>query len=337
MYTLYTSTSSNPEANYAIISPLFNYNFSHFYANKRTLDRCNPKWKEFRHFLRYFNEMQENNSSISYPYPCSSHRPQDSYPKILHIIDWVCVKSRGVCTKWKKSWGWSELIFQKIKCIHGIWRSIFRVILMWGLTANSMEPSSCWEAISRSATPVLPNILWNPKVPGSQKPSTRLSSVPDESSPYHLHLIPLRSTLISSHLCQGPHSGLVPYGFPTKSYNHSSSSHACYMACLSHPPWLNFNYTWRAVQIMKLLILQFSPASHYSVPLWPKHSPQQFSNTSSLYSSLNFRKHVSRPYKTAGKIIVLYILIFYIFRLETISQSGHEVNGSKQYPNLTFC
>ena len=35
-----------------------------------------------------------------------------------------------------------------------------------------------------------------------------------------------------------------------------------------------------------------------------------FSNTLSLRSSLNVSDQVSHPYKTAGKIIVLYILIF---------------------------
>jgi len=35
-----------------------------------------------------------------------------------------------------------------------------------------------------------------------------------------------------------------------------------------------------------------------------------FSNTFSLYSSLNVRDQVSHPYKTTGKIIVLYIFIF---------------------------
>jgi hypothetical protein len=35
-----------------------------------------------------------------------------------------------------------------------------------------------------------------------------------------------------------------------------------------------------------------------------------FSNTLSLRSSLNMSDHVSHPYKTVGKIIILYILIF---------------------------
>ena len=35
-----------------------------------------------------------------------------------------------------------------------------------------------------------------------------------------------------------------------------------------------------------------------------------FSNTLNLHSSLNVSDQVSHPYKTAGKIIVLYILVF---------------------------
>jgi hypothetical protein len=47
--------------------------------------------------------------------------------------------------------------------------------------------------------------------------------------------------------------------FPPKSYMHSSSPpHACYMPCPLHPPRLdNSNYTWRRVQVMELIIMQF--------------------------------------------------------------------------------
>jgi hypothetical protein len=38
-----------------------------------------------------------------------------------------------------------------------------------------------------------------------------------------------------------------------------------------------------------------------------------FSNTLSLYSSLTVREHVSHPYRTTGKITVLYILTFTFF------------------------
>jgi hypothetical protein len=37
----------------------------------------------------------------------------------------------------------------------------------------------------------------------------------------------------------------------------------------SHPSWLDHsNYTWRRVQVVKLLIMQFSPISCRFVPLW---------------------------------------------------------------------
>jgi hypothetical protein len=38
--------------------------------------------------------------------------------------------------------------------------------------------------------------------------------------------------------------------------------HSCYRPHLSHPSWLDHsNYTWRRVQVKKLLIIQFSPTS----------------------------------------------------------------------------
>jgi hypothetical protein len=39
----------------------------------------------------------------------------------------------------------------------------------------------------------------------------------------------------------------------------SWSSQWCYMPCPSHPPWHHHsNYTWRQVQVTKLLIMQFT-------------------------------------------------------------------------------
>jgi hypothetical protein len=65
---------------------------------------------------------------------------------------------------------------------------------------------------------------------------------------------------------------------------------------------------------MKLLVMQLSPPSRHSIPLWSKYSPQHpVSNTLSFCSSLNVRGHVSHPYRTTGKIIVLYILTFTFF------------------------
>jgi hypothetical protein len=123
------------------------------------------------------------------------------------------------------------------------------------------------------------------------------------------HPISIRSILILlTHLHLGLPSGLFPLAFPPISYMHSSSPHSCYIPCLSHPPWLDHsNYVLRGVQVMKLLVMQFPPVSRNFIPLRSKYSPQ---HTLSLCSSLNVRDQASRPYRTTGKIIVLYILIF---------------------------
>jgi hypothetical protein len=63
--------------------------------------------------------------------------------------------------------------------------------------------------------------------------------------------------------------------FPPIIYTRSSYPHSCYMARPSHPPRLSYsNYTWRKVQITKLLVMQFSPFSRHLIPLRSKHPPQ---------------------------------------------------------------
>jgi hypothetical protein len=74
------------------------------------------------------------------------------------------------------------------------------------------------------------------------------------------HSLPLRSILIlSTRIRLGPPSGLFPSG---------SSPHICYMPCPPHPPSFDqYNYTWRGVHVMKLLIMQFFP-SMYGCETW---------------------------------------------------------------------
>jgi hypothetical protein len=62
---------------------------------------------------------------------------------------------------------------------------------------------------------------------------------------------------------------------------------------------------------MMLPIVQLSPFSHYFSFLGPDILLSTlFSSTLSLCSCLNDRDQVSHPYKTTGKIMVLYILTF---------------------------
>jgi hypothetical protein len=80
---------------------------------------------------------------------------------------------------------------------------------------------------------------------------------------------------------------------------------------------------------MKLLIMQF-PSSLLGPNILLS---TLFSNTISLCSSLNVRVQVLHPYRTTGKIIVLYILIF-IFLDSSREDRNVELNSSKHYPNL---
>jgi hypothetical protein len=51
---------------------------------------------------------------------------------------------------------------------------------------------------------------------------------------------------------------------------HSSFSHSCYMSFPSQPPWFHHsNYTWRRVQVMKLLIMQLLHPPVTSSPIGP--------------------------------------------------------------------
>jgi hypothetical protein len=62
---------------------------------------------------------------------------------------------------------------------------------------------------------------------------------------------------------------------------------------------------------MKFLIVQLPPIFRHLIPPRSKYSLRTlFSNTPSLCSSLSVRDQVSHPYKTTGRIMVLYILTF---------------------------
>jgi hypothetical protein len=86
------------------------------------------------------------------------------------------------------------------------------------------------------------------------------------------HPISPRSILIlSTHLRLGLPSGLS-LAFPPIIYMRSSSPHSCCMARPSHSPRLDYsNITWRRLQIMKLLVMQFFPLSRYLIPLRSKY------------------------------------------------------------------
>jgi len=85
---------------------------------------------------------------------------------------------------------------------------------------------------------------------------------------------------------------------------------------------------------MKLLIMQSPPTSYHSSLLGPNILlSAMFSNTLNLCSSFSVKDQVSNSYKTAGKIMVLYILIFKFFERRRKTRDP-ELNGSKCSPKL---
>jgi hypothetical protein len=144
-----------------------------------------------------------------------------------------------------------------------------------------------------------------------------------------------RSILILfSHLRLGLPSGRLPSGLPTKSLYASifSSTRAtcpAYLILLDLITRIIFGDEYRSLSPLLCILLQ-SPA--FSSLLGPNilHSTQ-FSNTLRLCSSLSVRDPVSHPYRTTGKIIVLYTLYvlhcLYIFLL-TLSYCHTSVTPS---------
>jgi hypothetical protein len=84
-----------------------------------------------------------------------------------------------------------------------------------------------------------------------------------------------------------------------------------------YPPEFNHpsSIRWR-IQAVNFIIMQFSPRSAFLL-LGPNILNTLFSKTLSQYSSLKVRDQVSHPCSTAGKIRVVYNLIFSVFWYDT--------------------
>jgi hypothetical protein len=106
--------------------------------------------------------------------------------------------------------------------------------------------------------------------------------------------------------------------FSLISYVHNSTSHFPFMlhAVPSHPPWLDqYYYTWRLVQVMKLLIVQFSPTSCHFISLCSKYSPHHpfLKHPQSMFFPYNRRPGFTYT-KNHGKNHSFIYSNFYVFR-----------------------
>ena len=181
---------------------------------------------------------------------------------------------------------------------------------------NTIEQSPSWEPHRSSVSQEIPRTLCNTNVyyhiHKSPPPVHILSQINPVQSP---HPTSWRSiSILSSHLLLGLPSGLFPSRFShQKPVCTSPLPHTCYMPRPSH--FLRFcrpNSIWWGVQIIKFLIMQFSPLPCYFVPLRPKYSPLHPTLKHPQPMFLRYcERQVSHPYKTTREIIIRYILIIF--------------------------
>jgi hypothetical protein len=124
--------------------------------------------------------------------------------------------------------------------------------------------------------------------------------------------------IITNHLCLDLPSGLFPLGFRTNNI-YAFLPHSCYMTYPSHPRGLHHSdYTWRTLQVMKLLVMQFSPPSHPHHPVF-EH----------LQSKTKFHTH-TKPWAKL-QYSIFWFLCFLTVNKKTVAFG---LNGTKHYQNL---
>jgi hypothetical protein len=129
---------------------------------------------------------------------------------------------------------------------------------------SSMELSFSWEAANCSAAQELPNILWKLKIHYPSHKSLLLVPILRHMNPVYttrLYFSNIHFNIVL-HICLALANGLFNSVFPTVTWY--LPLHNLYIA----ERWLDhLSHVWWRVQVMKLLIVQFSQASCHFIPL----------------------------------------------------------------------
>ena len=181
---------------------------------------------------------------------------------------------------------------------------------------NSREQNPSWLSNSSSASQEIPHIWQNPKF--HHRIHKRLPTVLILSQINTVHAFPNNSLKIYfniiSHLRLDLPTGLFPSGFHTTILYTTLLSPSIRATCPAH--LILFDMITRIIfdegcqhNVPRYVVFSISLLTSYLTDPNTFLSTL-FSNTLSLCSSLNISDQVSHPYKTTGRIIVLYILIF---------------------------
>ena len=179
----------------------------------------------------------------------------------------------------------------------------------------SMVQSPSWEANWFAASQEIPRISWNPKV--HYRTHKRPPPIPilGQTNPVHIptsHLLEIHPNIIHPSTPRSPQWSLS-LRFPHQDL-YTPLSSPIRATCPAHLILLDFitrtilGEEYRSLS-SSLCSLLHSPVT--SSLLGPNILLNTiFPNTLSFLSSSNVSDQASHPYKTTGKIIVLYILIF---------------------------
>jgi len=178
-----------------------------------------------------------------------------------------------------------------------------------------MKWSPSWETNRFSASQEIPLILWNPKVHYRIHKCPPPFPILGQTNPVHTptsYLLKIHLNIIISSTPGSPQWSFSPR-FPHQNPVYASPL-PIRATCPAH--LILFDLITRKILGEEYRSLSYSLCSFLLSPITSSilgpNIPLNtlFSNNLSLLSSLNVSNQVSHPYKTTGKIIVLYILIF---------------------------
>jgi len=181
------------------------------------------------------------------------------------------------------------------------------------LLTSSMVQSPSWKADWFADSQEFPRISRNPKVHYRTHKRPSPVSILDQPNPVHIptsHLLEINLNIIH-HLRLGLPSGFLPSGFLTETlYTPSPHPYAPHAQPISFFSILSPAQYWVRCtsHLAPRYAISFIPLVTSSLLVPNILLNTMFSNTLNFLSYRSVKDQVSHPYKTTGKIMVLYVI-----------------------------